>query len=383
MTVLAVAAVPASAGSVLERRLSSYVAGGWDPLTLPVSWYDSVAPIAGRPRSLARGEPDPAMGAALGTAERMAAASGATALLVSVDGRLVSERYWNGTDADTRLNPQSMAKTLVALLVGVAIDRGEIGGADDPVGRYVSAWRDDPRGRITLRQLLQMASGLAQVDAGHGFAMTPANPAVRQYFGDDFDREMLALAQVDPPGAKFDYNNNATLLVARALEAASGRSYARLVSDRLWKPLGLADAAIYVDRPGGRAMASCCLFSRPRDWLAVGRLIAGRGEVDGRRIVPAAWIDAMLTPSPANKGYGLQIWLGDQQVGGPPLPPVLTPWQSEPFAARDMVLLNGFGGQRVWIMPSAGLVVVRMGRTWPKAWDDAAVPNLLYRARHA
>lgn len=376
----ATAAGASVADPVLERRLARYLAGGWDPLTAPVEWYDSVDPIPGAAREPARGAPVRLAPEALAAALAHAEADGATALLVAESGRLVAERYWGGTTAETRLNPQSMAKTVVALLVGVAIDRGEIGSADDPVGRHVAAWRDDPRGRITLAQLLQMASGLGQVDAGRGWAMTPDNPAVRQYFGSDFDAPMLALPLVARPGERFDYNNNATKLVARALEEASGLSYARLVSERLWKPLGLADASVYVDRPGGRPMASCCLFSRPRDWLGVGRLIAGRGEVDGSRIVSAAWVDRMLAPSPANPGYGFQIWVGDQKVGGERLPPVLTPWQSERFAARDLVLLNGFGGQRVWIMPSADLVVVRMGRTWPKAWDDAAIPNLLHRS---
>lgn len=378
---MACPAAPAPAADpVLEWRLAGYLAGGWDPLTVPVSWYDSVDPVPGAPRPPARGAPVRLQPAAVAAALAHAQADGASALLIAEGGRLVAERYWGGTDADTRLNPQSMAKTLVALLVGVAIDRGEIGSVDDPVGRYVAAWRGDARGRITLRQLLRMASGLGQVDAGRGWAMTADNPAVRQYFGSDFDGPMLALPLVAKPGGTFDYNNNATLLLARALEGASGRRYAELLSERLWRPLGLADASIYVDRPGGRAMASCCLFSRPRDWVQVGRLLTGRGEIDGRRIAPAAWIDEMLTPSPANPGYGYQIWLGDQRVGGERLPPVLTPWQGERFAARDIVFLNGFGGQRVWIMPSAGLVVVRMGRTWPRAWDDAAIPNLLHRS---
>jgi CubicO group peptidase (beta-lactamase class C family) len=372
------AATP-SGDPVLERRLASYLAGGWDPLTVPVAWYSPVAPVAGAPRPPATGEPRRLSKAAIAQAAALARDDGASALVVAEDGRIVAEHYWHGADATTRFNPQSMAKTLVALLVGIATDRGEIASVDDGAGVYLDRWRGDPRGRITIAQLLTMASGLAQVDAGHGMKMSPDNPAVRQYFGSDFDAGMYALPLAATPGSTFDYNNNATLLLARILERAGGASYAELLSDRLWRPLGLSDAAIYVDRPGGSAMASCCLFSVARDWMAIGRLIAGRGEIDGRRIVSAGWIDAMTTPSPAARGYGYQLWLGDQQVGGPPLPPVLTPWQSEAFAARDMVFLNGFGGQRVWIMRDAGLVIVRFGTRWPTRWDDSALPNILHR----
>ncbi len=369
----------ASDGEV-DRRLASFKAGGWDPLTVPVEWYaPRTVAIAGAPCVQARGAPTAPLAGPLDRAATLAEAGGAAAFIVAQDDRIVTERYWRGANAQTSFNPQSMAKTLVALLVGIAIDRGEIAAVDTPIGRHIAEWRDDARGTITIEQLLQMSSGLAQVDGGKGMALTVDNPAVRQYFGGDFDGPMLALALTAKPGATFDYNNNATKVVARILENASGKSYARLLSERLWQPLGLNDASIYADL-NGRTMVSCCVFSKARDWVPIGRLIAGRGKIDGRQLVSARWIDAMLAPSRAYRGYGYQIWLGDQQVGGPPLLPIVMPWQSARFAARDIVFLNGFGGQRVWILPSANLVVVRMGNSWPTNWDDAAIPNLLSAA---
>jgi CubicO group peptidase (beta-lactamase class C family) len=365
---------------VFDKRLSTFVAGGWDPLTVPIEWYDSVDVIKGDAREMPSAKSKRIAPDALTKASKWAEAQASTAFVVAQDDRIIAEHYWQGTTAETRFNPQSMAKTLVALLTGIAINMGEIKSVDDPVGRYLVEWKNDPRGKITLRQLLQMASGLAQIDGGKGYALTPDNPAARQYFGSDFDGPMLALAQLVPAGQQFDYNNNNTKLVARVLESVSGRRYAALLSERLWKPLGLTDGSIYVDRPGGSAMVSCCVFSRPRDWVAIGRLIAGRGRLDGKQIVSSEWITRMIEPSSTYKGYGMQIWVGNQQVGGAPLPPVLIPWQSETFAAADIVILNGFGGQRVWIMPSANLIIVRAGKSWPKAWDDAVIPNLLWRA---
>ena len=125
----------------------------------------------------------------------------------------------------------------------------------------------------------------------------------------------------------------------------------------------MGHAAIGVDRPGGAAIASTSLFARSVDWAALGAMIVNAGVWRGKRFVSAAWITAMTTLSPANAHYGLRTWLGDHAVGGTPLPPTLTPWQSVGFAAPDMVLMNGFGGQRVWMRAGKRLVVVRTGRT--------------------
>lgn len=365
-----------------ERRIGTFVAGGYDPLTAPVDWYAPRETVTGAPMAIGKAVPSAAISpAALEDAASWAEAQGSTALLVTHRGTLIFERYWHGDGRDTRFNPQSMSKTLTALLVGIAIDRGEISSADDPVGRYVEEWRGDPRGHITLRQLLHMASGLAQIGAGHGYAITAANPAARQHFGSDFVGPMLGLALAGKPGATFDYNNNDNLLLGLVLERAAKTRYSVLLSERLFTPLGLGDASLYMDRVGGFPMTSCCVFSRPIDWLAIGRLIAQNGVARGRRIVSPSWIAEMTTPSPAYKGYGYQIWIGDQTIGGTaPAVPGLVPWSSERFAAPT-VFLHGHGSQRTWIIPSADLVIVRAGKTWPKGWDEAAIPNRVLRGR--
>jgi CubicO group peptidase (beta-lactamase class C family) len=368
---------------LLEQRLGSFLAAGYDPLTTPVGWYGPTARVTGAAypdiRQVAEADAfDPeALAAVAGHAERI----GSSALLVSHGGALVHESYWRDSGRDTHFNPQSMSKTVLALLVGIAIDEGLIGGVDDPVGRYVAEWADDPRGAITVRSLLHMSGGLEQLGGDYGYAVVPENPAVAQHFGSDFVGPILGLAQADPPGARWDYNNNESNLLGVLLERATGRRYADYLSEKLWRPLGLADAAMYLDREGGTPMVSCCILSRPIDWLRIGELIAGRGAFAGAQLVPAQWIAEMIAPAPTRPGYGYQIWLGDQRVGGEPDPrPGLIPWQSEPFAAGDLIFLHGHGAQRVWIIPSRDLVIVRAGRSWPTEWDEAAIPNALIRA---
>ncbi len=367
---------------LFDQRWESLIAGGYEPLTIPTDWYRPVAVVRSVPSAVITTEPTASAiaSSALAAASAWAEQQNSTALIVAHRGEIVFERYWQGSGRDTRFNPQSMAKTVLALLIGTAIERGEIGSVDDPIERYLTEWSGQPRGAITLREMLWMASGLEQGDDGFGYEVSPANPIVRHSLGSDFTRLLLSLEPVTTPGTTFDYNNQVTQLAGLVLERASKRDFATLLSERLWQPLGLAEAAMPLDRPGGMALTSCCILSRPVDWVRIGQLIADRGRYGSAQVVPASWIDEMLQPSPTYRGYGYQVWVGDQTIGGerPPRVPLI-PWQGEPFASARMIMLHGHGGQRVYVMPDKDLVVVRAARQWPGEWDDAVLPNVLWR----
>lgn len=368
---------------LFERRWQSLAAGGYEPLTIPTDWYYPVAVVEGQHTPV---ETMPVADSgiaptALAAAEAWAKAQNSTALLVARDGKLVFERYWQGSGRDTRFNPQSMSKTVTALLVGTAIERGEIASVEEPIGTYLTEWAGDPRGAITVQHLLWMASGLEQGDGGYGYQVTPDNPIVRHSLGSDLTRRLLTLGKVAEPGTAFDYSNQVNQLLGLILERATGEDYEVLLSQRLWQPLGLRAAALPLDRPGGMVMTSCCILSRPVDWLRIGQLFIDGGRYNGQQIVPEAWLRTMIAPSPAYRGYGYQVWVGDQQVGGERPPGVpLVPWQSEPFAAPQVIIFHGHGGQRVYVMPNKRLVIVRAARQWPDAWDDAMLPNVIWRA---
>ncbi len=366
------------------ERFGSFKALGYDPLTTPVEWYrptETVRGIGNVPRAeTALPAPERRISsAALKAAAAFAEQQASIALLVYYDGRLEYERYWQGTGRDSYFNPQSMSKSLLGLMIGIAIRDGHIKSVDDRVDTYVSEWRDDPRGAITLRHLLQMSGGLAQISDSYEISLD--NPAVYHHFGTDFVGPILDLPLADPPGAKWDYNNNETNLLGIVLERASGKRYADYLSEALWQPLGLANAKLYLDRPGGVPMFSCCVLSRPIDWLMLGVMFMQHGEANGRQIVPGAWIREMMEPSPNYAGYGYQVWVGDHVVAAePPVDAYVNqPYASEPFLDPKAVSFRGFGYQRVWIMPSKRLVVVRAGREWPAAWDNAVIPNTIFR----
>jgi|GEM_PF-881281 len=310
--------------------------------------------------------------------DRIAQASRSYALLVWQGGALRRERYWGGATAESRPEPASMAKTVLALAVGRAIAEGRIGSLDEPVARHLTEWRDDARGRITLRQLLQMASGLGPLSREGG----PASPAARFQAGDGMVELMLGQRVAHAPGTWFEYQNSVSQLACLVLERATGERYASYLSRTLWRPLGAADARVWLDRQGAHPRCYASLLARPRDWLRIGRLLKDRGRANGRQLVPAAWIEAMARPSEANPNYGLQLWRAEphaaerfynRQRTGYAVP------AAEPGLAADLVFLDGFGGQRVYVSRDADLVVVRLGDVDGR-WDDSALPNAVLRA---
>jgi CubicO group peptidase (beta-lactamase class C family) len=289
------------------------------------------------------------------------------ALLVWQRGRLLLAHDYPGHGPDARTWSASMEKTLVALLVGVAIARGDIQSVDQPAALWLPEWRGDARAKITLRDLLTMSSGLEHP----AFGSPKAAPLI---LGADMSPALLSLGATQPPGQVFDYNTSDAEIMMIILERATHETFADLLSTGLWKPLGLADAQLALDHVGGLPRPT--IFARARDWLAIGELIDGQGVYRGRRVVPDAWIRAMVAPSRLNPNYGFFIWRGSPPGTERSYGPFVSfkAKHSAPYAASDIIYLDGYGGERVYVVPSRGLVIVRTGATRDD-WDDAIIPN--------
>ncbi|NNM00028.1 MAG: serine hydrolase, partial [Gammaproteobacteria bacterium] len=146
------------------QRYGSYLVNGYDPLTVPVSWFKPVYPLSReQPVDMPVAEQARIPATALAAAADYASAQDSIALLVARGGAVELERYWSGFSAGEPFNPQSMSKTVLALLLGIAIAEGAIGSVDDPIGDYLDEWRNAPRGEITIKHLLRMSGGLAQL----------------------------------------------------------------------------------------------------------------------------------------------------------------------------------------------------------------------------
>lgn len=297
--------------------------------------------------------------------------------LVWRKGAVEAEYYGPGFSADSRAEPASMHKSVLALVVGQAVADGAIPGIQAPVSRWLTEWAGDPRGDITVQQMLQMATGLAPLP----FDMKPGSAYSRALSGADSSALPLAAPLIDPPGSRFNYASGISQLLGLIVERATGRRYADYLSERLWKPLGAADAWVALDHPGGHARTSSALFARPEDWLRLGLLFVQRGQVAGRQVVDPAWLDRMTSPSPANPNYGFQLWRGSphapQRVYNSVTPGAMPARQ--PFLAGDMVFFDGAGAQRVYASASEQLVIVRLGAA-AFDWDDSMLPNLVVAA---
>lgn len=285
------------------------------------------------------------------------------ALLIQLGGRIVAERYGDGFAADTRMLGWSMSKTVTGLMIGLLVADGRL-RLDESVP--VPAWQrsGDPRGEITLRQLLQMRSGLRHVEEA-----SPVYRAdtVRMLFLDGHD-DMAAYAEAQPleaePGRKFDYSSATSViladLAARVLTdshdpAARRQAVSDYLRTRLLEPIGLRSMVPEFDA-AGTMIGSSMIHATARDWARLGEFLRNGGSVKGAQILPRGWIEFMTRPSPAEPGYGAQLWLNrERRDGAARLLPGELP--DGIFAAV------GHQGQYVIVSPAQGFTLVRLGHS--------------------
>jgi CubicO group peptidase (beta-lactamase class C family) len=346
-----------------------------------VGWFEPTEAIGhgpGAPLKVAapdhRTLPADALDGALAYAKSM----NSYGVLVAHRGVVHLEYYREGFGPERLLDSQSMHKPLAAIVTMAAVADGKL-ALSDPLSKWLPQWRDDPRGRITVEQVLRMQTGLEEP----AFEQTFGNRAYELFITTRLEDKVFALAAEDAPGTRFKVHYAATQLLQWVIEAATGQRYSAYLAERLWAPLGGGEARVRTDRPGGNALVFCCIEARPRDWLRVGLMLAGHGTYEGRTVLPLQQFLDLTTPSPLSPNFGMQqVWRGS------PYSPVRSMDSrnpdrglkiSAPFAADDVFYLEGRGGQRVYVVPSRELVVVREGEI-RMDWDDAAFLNPLIRA---
>ena len=309
-------------------------------------------------------------------AEADLAAHGTVALLVARHGQVIHERYFNGYAADSLATSFSMAKSVVSVLLGIAIDDGRIAGVDDPITRYLpELLANDPRfGRITLRHLLLMRSGI-QFDEGY---RSPFTEAARFYLSPDLRQQVARLRIEGQPDQAYAYKSGDTQLLGLAVERAVGQPLAQFAQQRLWQPLGAAhDASWSLDSAGsGVARAFCCLNARAVDYLRFGLMVLGEGQWNGQRIVSAQWLRDSTAAQSGRPGSSDAAQRNIERPGTPQAAFYGWQWRrrplpgSQPLQPRGMVYAQGLHGQFLLIDPATQTVVLRLGqraggRHWP------------------
>ena len=286
------------------------------------------------------------------------------AVVVMHKGRIVAERYADGFSRETRMVSWSMAKTVTAVMIGMLVSDGRL-RLDESAPVPVWQRAGDPRGEITLRQLLQMRSGLRHVETADPVF---DSDTVRMLFLDGRD-DMAAYAEAQPleaePGRAFEYSSATTVILsdiaARALtESRDPGVRRRVVSDylhtRLFDPLGMTSMQPEFDATG-TLIGGSLMHGTARDWARFGEFLRHGGTVGGAQIIPRVWIEFMTRPSPRNRGYGAQVWLNRPQPEGES--EVLFPDD----APASLFAAIGHMGQYLIVSPDQDLTVVRLGKT--------------------
>jgi CubicO group peptidase (beta-lactamase class C family) len=268
------------------------------------------------------------------------------ALLVVHRGAVVAESYADGFDSKTPHLGWSMGKSLTAMLLGVLETRGLLSPADD---QLFGEWRDDERSGITLQDMLQMSSGLAFDEE-----YAPGSDATAMLFTTHSASAVaLAMPLIHSPGQHFAYSSGTTNLLARYLVDHLGGSQAAV--DFLYRdflqPLGMRNTTLEPD-PSGVFVGSSYVYASARDWARLGQLLLERGSLNGRRLLSESWVDRAILPNVTlnDPRYGYQLWLngGGDSLRWPDLP-------------ADAYAMTGNRSQVVMMVPSAGLVIVRLG----------------------
>ncbi len=275
-----------------------------------------------------------------------------TALLVLKDGKIAYEDYEMGNTERTRWMSMSMVKTITSSLVGAAIQEGFIHSIDDPVTRYVAKLKGSAFDGVSVRYLLQMASGV-QWDETY---TDPASDRRRMLEAQIAQRPgaildlMAKLPRAGPPGTIWNYSTGETFVAGAVVRAAVDRPLAQYLSERIWTKAGMeSDATWWLESPDGLEIGGSGLSATLRDYGRFGLFLMNGGVAKGERILPDGWVrEAGSRKVIGGKAveYGYMTW----------------PFAASPGAVNDGAFQAlGIYGQHIYVNPREHVVIVVWG----------------------
>ena len=275
-----------------------------------------------------------------------------TAVLVAYQGKLIAERYAKGITTDSKLMGWSMAKSVTGSLVGLLSDRHEI---DVKELIQLPEWQGTGKESIRIENLLHMASGIDYHEKSSG---PNADQSRMLYMVERFSDYLLQQPIINQPGTRYNYSTADSMVLARIIQNKLGgelkHSY-RFAQESLFEPIGITSAVMEYDTSGQLATGAYLLM-KPRDWLRLGQLYLNQGDWFGHQVLSNDWIRYASTPSPANSRYGAHLWLNSERKLWPKIP-------------EDAFGFMGYQKQRLIVVPSKSLVVLKMGFSYEKHND--------------
>ncbi|TDM09710.1 MAG: hypothetical protein C4K60_10920 [Ideonella sp. MAG2] len=292
-------------------------------------------------------------------------------VVVEVGGQVLAERYFTADDksigqwwakpvsfsAQTPHDLRSISKSVVSLLVGVAMAQGKLGSQDSPVMQFFPERKlapDDPWQQVRLRHLLSMSAGLDWSEDG---AVSLLSNESRMELSSDMVGYVLDRAVVHTPGQRYTYNSGCTVLLAEVLRRVTGRSLDAYSREALFQALGISDVTWQTGR-AEQPMAHAGLRLTPRDLAKLGRLVLQGGQWQGRQVISPTYLKESLTGHVAAERdwrYGYQWRLGQVKLQ---------------HQSLDWAAAFGNGGQRLYVVPSLDLVVAITAGRYNRAYPE-------------
>lgn len=380
------------APQVLTRRATILVIAGAAAMPSLASASDTTAPWPGAKPAAAGFSPD--ISDKLDAGVRSGLLRGLHAVLVSRGDRLVLERYYPGADEswgqplgtitfglDTLHDLRSVTKSIVGLLYGIALDRRLVPPPDAPLlaqfPEYPDLAADPARASLTIDNALTMTMGFAW-DEQRPYT-DPANSEIAMEKAPNRYRYVLDRPIVAAPGTRWIYSGGAVALIGALIARGTGMKLQEFARQALFAPLGI-DRFGWAEGSDGVASAASGLRLRPRDLLRMGALVLAHGQWNDRQIVSRQWLDASFKPvvstgggDLANIQYG-RLWYLSEAAA-----PALA-------GLRRSIGAFGNGGQRLWLMPDAGLAVAVLCGNYNapdqwvtpiRIWREIVLANLL------
>lgn len=269
------------------------------------------------------------------------------AFLIIQNDSIRHEEYWDSYNDSSLTNAFSATKSIISLLIGIAIDEGKIKSIDQKISDFFPEIKGKYSGEVSIKNLLTMSSGL---NWDESYA-SPFSKTTQAYYGSNLEKLIFELEILDKPGQKFKYLSGTTQLLAFILQKACGKTVSEYASEKLWKPIGAEhDALWYLDRANGMEKAYCCFTSNARDLAKIGQLVLDSGRFNGKQIVSENYISLLSQPdtfltddkNQAVDYYSLHWWIIN-------------------YNGIKITYARGILGQYIFVIPQKNAVVVRLG----------------------
>ncbi|NNF01623.1 MAG: serine hydrolase [Bacteroidia bacterium] len=284
------------------------------------------------------------------------------AFLVVKDDSLLFEKYWESYGESSLSNSFSMAKSIISILIGIAIDEGKIKSLDQKAGDFIEHFNNEKSNELTIRNLLMMSSGLSWDESyGSMFSLT-----TKAYYGSDLKKMVEDMEVVGSPGNSYKYLSGNSLVLGMILENAVGKSVSEYASEKLWTPINAEHNAEWsLDHENGMEKAYCCFYSNARDFARLGQLYLNDGKWNGKQIVSEDYVKQSIVSAPIkdehgkpNHKYGLHWWLMSR-------------------SGYDIFYARGILGQYIAVIPDLNIVMVRLGHIRGEKLSDGHISDFV------